>query len=61
MYRGLVPESITAGMLEVACQRPLDAAALIDIEALEALGIARNVNQPQALVCITFQSKSCYC
>jgi len=33
----LVPDSVTAGMLEVACQKPPEAKALVGLECVDAL------------------------
>ena len=49
-FKGLVPERLTAGMLKTACLRPWDTAALIDIEGLEALGVAPTQDVQQKLV-----------
>ncbi|CAN9252449.1 unnamed protein product [Alternaria alternata] len=49
MYKGPLPETITAGMLDVACHVPFDAAALIDVEALETVEIPKDANTPRKL------------
>jgi hypothetical protein len=53
MYKGLVPETVTAGMLEAACHRPFDAAALIDVEALTTLEVAKSEKGARTLVSLT--------
>ena len=50
MYKGLVPYAVTAGMLDTACHIPYDAAALVDVEALETVEVPRNTITPLTLV-----------
>lgn len=50
MYKGLVPDAVTAGMLDTACHIPYDAAALVDVEALETMEVPRDTTTPLTLV-----------
>ncbi|XPT01576.1 hypothetical protein M3J09_010708 [Ascochyta lentis] len=43
--KGLVPDNLTAGMLETACQRPPVARALVGVEGLRAMGIVSTQGQ----------------
>jgi hypothetical protein len=50
IYTSVVPTSLAESMLEVACLEPYDAAALVEIEALDALGLPRTTMHLTPLV-----------
>jgi hypothetical protein len=53
IFTSVVPASLAESMLRVACLQPYEAAALVEVEALDALGIPRTQQNPIPLVRIS--------